>query len=321
MSIFEKETSLSENKYPHLKEYYKAIHEAFWTPDHFVYDKDVRDFNVNLNDTEREVVKRLMLAVAQVENAVKTMWAHLDSRMPNSNVADVCHTFAGNEVIHKITYANLLKLLSLEHEFEYLKDIPAIDGRSKYLKKYLEGVNSRSNKEFTKSLILFVLLIENCSLFSQFATLASFKRHKNLLVNFGNIVTATAKEEAIHGQFGAELIKIIRKENPDWFDDEMEDKIRRNVRKALKAELGVLDWIFEKGELDFLKKKDLEEYLKFRFNYSLNQLGYTPEFEVGDISKLKFFETQTKSSINFDFFDTKNTDYVKRNLVTPEDWD
>ena len=59
-----------------------------------------------------------------------------------------------------------------------------------------------------------------------------------MFTNFTTVVNATSKEEAIHAQFGAELIKIIKHENPEWFDQEMEDKIRRNIRKALTAEEG-----------------------------------------------------------------------------------
>ena len=320
--IFAPSDSLNEI-YPHLTQYDQAIRMAFWTPEHFTYDKDVRDFQLNLNDSQREVIKRCMLAIGVVENKVKTFWARIDMRMPKSEIADVGHTFAGNEVIHKQTYKRLLDDLGLDKEFNKVFDIPCMDGRSKYLTKYLQGIRSRSDKEFTKSLILFTMLVENASLFTQFLLIASFNKYENLLTNFSSIVTATAKEENLHGQFGAELIKIIRNENPEWFDEEMEQKIRRNVRKAFKAETEVLDWIFEKGELDFMPKANVVEYLKTRFNYSLEQLGYTPEYEVDKdlLKNTKFFERMTKCSVAFDFFNEKGTEYSETNKITDEAWD
>ncbi len=324
MSIFEARRAIRPYEHPHLIKYAHAIHESFWTPEHFTYDRDVNDYLVKLNTTEQDILKKAMLAIGVIENKVKTFWARIDMRMPKTEIAIVGHTFAGNEVIHQLTYEKLLTLLGLEDEFDKVIDIPCMQGRSDYLTKYLQGVYSKSNKEFTKSLILFTLLVENASLFSQFLIVSSFKKHKNILSNFNSVISATAREENLHAKFGEELIKIIRSENPEWFDEEMESKIRRNVRKALVAETEVLDWIFEKGELDFLPKESIIEYLKSRFNKSLNQIGYSNEFEINDklLEPTEFLEVQLMASSSFDFFNEKSTDYSQNTAFDEEDlWD
>ena len=324
MSIFEARRAIKPYEHPHLIKYAHAIHESFWTPEHFTYDRDVNDYLVKLNTTEQDILKKAMLAIGVIENKVKTFWARIDMRMPKTEIAIVGHTFAGNEVIHQLTYEKLLTLLGLEDEFDKVIDIPCMQGRSDYLTKYLQGVYSKSNKEFTKSLILFTSLVENASLFSQFLIVSSFKKHKNILSNFNSVISATAREENLHAKFGEELIKIIRSENPEWFDEEMESKIRRNVRKALVAETEVLDWIFEKGELDFLPKESIIEYLKSRFNKSLNQIGYSNEFEINDklLEPTEFLEVQLMASSSFDFFNEKSTDYSQNTAFDEEDlWD
>lgn len=324
MSIFEARRAIKPYEHPHLIKYAHAIHESFWTPEHFTYDRDVNDYLVKLNTTEQDILKKAMLAIGVIENKVKTFWARIDMRMPKTEIAIVGHTFAGNEVIHQLTYEKLLTLLGLEDEFDKVIDIPCMQGRSDYLTKYLQGVYSKSNKEFTKSLILFTLLVENASLFSQFLIVSSFKKHKNILSNFNSVISATAREENLHAKFGEELIKIIRSENPEWFDEEMESKIRRNVRKALVAETEVLDWVFEKGELDFLPKESIIEYLKSRFNKSLNQIGYSNEFEINDklLEPTEFLEVQLMASSSFDFFNEKSTDYSQNTAFDEEDlWD
>ena len=321
--IFSNRDSIQPYEYPHLLKYVDAIHEAFWTPDHFTYDRDVLDFKTKLKPHEQEAIKRAMLAIGIVENKVKAFWSRIDIRMPKVEIADVGQTFGGNEIIHRRTYEKLLNLLGLGKEFENVKNIPCMENRSKYLSKYLSGINSRSDKEFTKSLILFSLLVENASLFSQFLTVSSFNKYRGqVLSNFNTVISATSREERLHGQFGAELVKIIRKEKPEWFDQDMEDKIRRNVRKAYRAEVGVLDWMFEKGELEFMPKTNILEYLKYRFNNSLEQMGYSNEYEIDDIllEKSEFFEIDTKCSVSFDFFDRKSSDYSQTNLVTENDW-
>lgn len=326
--IFKPNERLQNDEFHHLLRYMQAIHQAFWHPDHFTYDRDVRDFTINLTPFERQVITRCMLAIGVVENKVKTFWARVDMRCPISEVADVAHTFAGNEVIHKVTYKMLLDYLGLDKEFETIFEVPCMKGRAEYLSKYLKGLtttqeNKVSDKEFTKSLILFTALVENASLFSQFLLISSFNKYQNRLANFATVVSATAREENLHGQFGAELIRIIREQHPEWFDDAMEAKVRRNIIKAYEAECGVLEWIFEGGELEFMPKVAVREYLKKRFNLSLNQLGYEDEFELDEdlLECTNYFDTSVKCSVSFDFFNEKSVDYAKTNLVTEDDWE
>lgn len=311
MSIFDKRENIQPYEYPHLLDFMRAIHQSFWLPEHFTYDRDAQEYLVKLNDVERDVVKKAMLAIGMIENKVKTFWGHLDMRLPKPEIASVGFSFSNSEVIHQHTQQRLLEVLGLEKEFETLNEIPCMKGRAEYLSKYLEGMHSHSDKEFTKSLILFTLLIENASLFSQFVTLASFKKYKNILTNFSSVIGAISREEDLHARFGEEIIKIIREENPEWFDYEMEAKIRRNVQKAYTAELEVIEWMFEKGELEFLSKAEIIEYLKLRFNNSLSRIGYEPEFEVNQelLKKTEFFEVQLKATASFDFFNEKSSDY------------
>jgi ribonucleoside-diphosphate reductase beta chain len=93
-------------------------------------------------------------------------------------------TFAESEVRHKDAYAQLLRILGLEEEFQNVVEIPAIKDRIAYLSKYLDGTRSKDDKMYTKSVLLFSLFIEHVSLFSQFLIMMSFNKDKNLLKVF-----------------------------------------------------------------------------------------------------------------------------------------
>lgn len=322
MNIFEERKKLKPYEYPQLELYGKAILKAFWEADHFTYDRDVKDFNTELTDNERNIVERSMLSIAVVENKVKSFWARIDQKMPKTEISNVGYIFAMNEVVHQDAYSKLLTLLNLNDKFDTISEIPAIQDRIVYLSKYLDGVNSKNNKEFTKSLILFTLLVENCSLFTQFLTISSFCKYKNKLKNFDKVISATAREEQIHGKFGAELIKIIKKENPDWFDDEMEQKTYRAIKKAYDAEVKVLNWIFENGELEWISKLEILEFLKYRLNDSLIQMDYKPFFDINPdlLNKSNYLELAINTTNDFDFFDGKSTDYSKKEMTDESMW-
>lgn len=240
---------------------------------------DIQDFNTKLTDTEKSIIKNTLLAISQIEVSVKKFWTKLGDRFPKAEFEQVGVTFGESEVRHADAYSHLLQVLSLNNDFAILLENPVIQGRVEYLTKYLKGASDNSDEAFTLTLTLFSLFIENVSLFSQFAIIKSFNKHKNLLKDIDNVVQATQKEELIHALFGVYIIEQIKKENPEWFNEDFYDKIYRASKKAFEAEVKILDWIFEKGELPFLSKESLVEFIKYRFNDSVAMIGGKEVFE------------------------------------------
>ena len=320
-NIFMPRVNILPYEYPQLLAYKDAIRHSYWIDTEFNFTEDIQDFKVTLSSQERDVIKKTMLAIAQIEVNVKTFWADMYKRMPITEVGDVGMTFAESEVRHKDAYARLLRILGLEKEFQNVIEVPAIKGRLKYLKKYLNGTRSKDDKMYTKSVLLFSLFIEHVSLFSQFLIMMSFNKDKNVLKGISNVVEATSKEEEIHGNFGAEIINIIKKENPEWFDEEFEELIYSACKKAYTAECGILDWIFEKGELKFLSKETIQNFIKNRFNNSLEKIGMKSIFEV-DSELLKcteWFDIEILGTKEGDFFYKKSVDYNKKSKSITED--
>jgi ribonucleoside-diphosphate reductase beta chain len=320
-NIFEKRVNILPYQYPQLLAYKDAIRHSYWIHTEFNFTTDIDDFKTKISKEERAVIERSMLAIAQIEVNVKTFWADLYKRMPITEIGDVGMTFAESEVRHKDAYAQLLLILGLEKEFENVIEIPAIKDRIEYLSKYLDGTRSRDNKMYTKSVLLFSLFIEHVSLFSQFFIMMSFNKERNLFKGISNVVEATSKEEEIHGNFGSELINIIKAENPEWFDEEFEQLIDSACQKAYKAECKILDWIFENGELEFLSKETVKHFIKNRFNNSLGRIGMKPVFEVDftEIEKTLWFDVEILSTKEGDFFYKKSTDYNKKSKSITED--
>ena len=320
-NIFMPRVNILPYEYPSLLAYKDAIRHSYWIDTEFNFTTDIDDFKTKISDDEREVIKRSMLAIAQIEVNVKTFWADLYKRMPITEIGDVGMTFAESEVRHKDAYARLLRILGLEEEFMHVVQIPAIKDRIAYLTKYLDGTRSKDNKMYTKSVLLFSLFIEHVSLFSQFLIMMSFNKEKNLFKGISNVVEATSKEEEIHGNFGSELINIIKEENPEWFDEEFEQLIDSACKKAYIAECKILDWIFEKGELSFLTKDTIKSFIQNRFNNSLARIGMKPVFEVdfSEIEKTLWFDVEILSTKEGDFFYKKQIDYNKKSQSITED--
>src|SRR5699024_3646446 len=163
-------------------------------------------------------------------------------------IGSVGATFAESEVRHHDAYSHLLEILGLNKEFEDLKKKPVIMRRVQYLESALKNSKSEDTRQYTESILLFSLFIEHVSLFSQFLIIMAFNKHKNMLKGISNVVEATSKEEQIHGDFGIDIINIIKEEQPEWFDKSYELLIQQLCEDAFIAESKIVDWIFEEGE-------------------------------------------------------------------------
>ena len=320
--LFEKRINLKPYEYPHLYEYVPAIRHSYWIHSEFNFTSDIQDFKSRLSDTERSAIKNTMLAISQIEVAVKSFWGDLYHRVPKPEIGSVGSTFAESEVRHADAYSHLLEILGLNNEFKKLKKKPAIMKRVRYLETALKNSRSDDNREYAESILLFSLFIEHVSLFSQFLIIMAFNKHKNMLKGISNVVEATSKEEQIHGDFGIDLIKILQKENPDWFTKEYHKNIQNMCKEAFEAEKDVVDWIFEKGELDFLPKAVVNEFLKNRFNNSLESIGIDKVFDIDQdlVSQTEWFDDEIIGTKHGDFFVKRSINYSKRTQsITSDD--
>ena len=318
--IFRKRVNLKPYEYPQLIEYLEAIRHSYWVHTEFNYSSDVQDMKVKMTEAEVDIVKKAMLAISQIEVQVKSFWSKIGDKMPKPEVQAVGVTFGESEVRHADAYSNLLEIMGLNEEFEKLVDVPAIKKRIAYLEQSIQA--PIDNKDYFHKIILFSMFVENVSLFSQFLIMMAFNKHKNLLKGISNAVEATSKEEDIHARFGFELVNIIREENPEWFSKDTINEVNRLCREAYKAESAIVDWIYGDSDLDFLPKETVKEFLKHRFNQSLQSIDMKPIYEVDQqmVESTNWFVEEILSTKNIDFFVKRSTAYSKKTKAfTSED--
>jgi len=232
--IFSERTQLKPYEYGDFLDYVDAIRNSYWVHTEFNFDGDVQDYKVNTTPAEKTVIKRTMLAIAQIEVQVKTFWSDIYEEMPKAEVGNVGMTFAESEVRHMDAYSHLLDVLGITDDFEQVTEEPAIKQRIEYLDSYLEKRSSGDQREYVRSILLFSTFVEHVSLFSQFLIMTSFDKHEKKFKGIANAVEATSKEEQIHGLFGQELVETIRDEHPELFDDEFEQDIQGPVSKPTR---------------------------------------------------------------------------------------
>lgn len=321
LRIFDEQISRKPNLYSWTDKYMEAIHNGFWTDKEFNFKSDIQNFKVTLTEQEKEIIIRTLSAIGQIEVAVKTFWAKLGENLPHPSLADLGYVMANTEVIHNNAYERLLTVLGLEDVFEQNLKLDWIQGRVKYLKKYTHKFYKDSKKQYLYALILFTLFVENVSLFSQFYIINWFARFKNVLKDTDQQVKYTRNEENLHALIGIQIINTIRKEYPELFDEELEEKIRQEAIEAFESESKIVDWMVNGIQEEGLSASILKEFIKNRINESLKQIKFKKAFDV-DKELLKstvWFDEELLGENATDFFHSRPVGYAKKNQSFSEE--
>ncbi|MCB0632785.1 MAG: ribonucleotide-diphosphate reductase subunit beta [Saprospiraceae bacterium] len=314
--IFEHRLAYKPFEYPEVMDFIAPLHQTFWVHNEVDFTGDIQDFKVNLNECERNAIQRTLLAIAQVKVDVKSFWGNLYQHLPKPEFNGLGSTFAECEFRHSEAYARLLNVLGLESEFEKVLQTGVLMERIAFLKERAGDVKLDSEQQrFGLNLITFSILVENVSLFSQFATILSFTHFRGLLKNTSNIIAWTSKDEQIHANAGIYIFNQIVQENPSWLSEKYQDAIYDTARRSIEQEKAILDWIFETGELEHLSKAALLNFMKHRINTSLQQISLQPLFDIDRslLQKMNWFEAEVFANTLDDFFAKRPVEYSKHN--------
>jgi len=131
----------------------------------------------------------------------------------------------------------------------------------------------------------------------------------------------SVRDESLHSKMGIQLFRHMCQEYPELIED-AKPVIKEAAETMLELELKFIDKMFEKGDLENLKKEDLKNFIKRRINEKYKELGYDEvitDYNDESASELDWFYHLTGGQTHTDFFAIRPTDYSKAN--EGEDWD
>jgi ribonucleoside-diphosphate reductase beta chain len=300
--------------------------QSFWLYTEIPMQGDIKDWNENLNESEKNLVGNILLGFAQTECAVSDYWTGMVTKwFPKHEIKQMAMMFGSQETIHATAYSYLNESLGLD-DFEAFLHEPAIAEKFEYLTAVSSDwtyedleQNPTARQEVARSLAIFSAFAEGVSLYSSFAVLYSFQM-RNMLKGIGQQMKWSVRDESLHSKMGCQLFRHICEEYP-----ELKESVRESVEEAaylmVQMEHKFIDKMFELGDLENLKKEDLKHFITKRANEKLYELGYKSIFEFNDkkAANLDWFYHLTGGQTWTDFFSTRSTDYSKAN--EGEDWE
>lgn len=296
-------------EYDQADEYWLMQHQAHWLPSEISMAGDIQDWNISLSPSEKNVIGSILKGFTQVEVIVNDYWSRRVSKwFPKPEIVAMASAFADMETIHAHAYALLNESLGLDNFSAFLSEPTTKDKLDTLIE-----VKGTSNRDIARSLAIFSGFAEGVQLFSSFAVLMNFSRF-NKLKGVGQIVAFSVKDETLHSNAGCWLFRQLVKEYPDLWDRELKQDIYDAARNTIKLEDAFIDKAFELGAIEGLTPYDLKQFIRFRCNTKLSDLGLGSNWKninIQSLENLAWFDYLTTGVEHQDFFAGRVSSYSK----------
>lgn len=276
--------TLRPMKYPDFYEMYKNSIKNTWTVEEVDFSTDVNDLRNKMTASERHMIHRLVAFFATGDsivsnNLVLNLYKHINA--PEARMYLSRQLF--EEAVHVQFYLTLLDTYIPDHHereqaFAAVNNIPSIHTKAEFCFKWIDSIQNlhsletkEDRKQFVLNLICFATCIEGLFFFAAFAYVY-FLRSKGLLHGLAAGTNWVFRDESAHMAFALDVIKEVRKEEPDLFDDGLQRQIVTMIDEAVTCEMQFAEDLLS-GGISGLSIADMRQYLEYIADQRLALLG------------------------------------------------
>jgi ribonucleoside-diphosphate reductase beta chain len=276
--------TLRPMKYPDFYEMYRNAIKNTWTVEEVDFSMDVNDLRVKMTAAERHLINRLVAFFATGDsivsnNLVLNLYKHINAPEARMYLSRQLY----EEALHVQFYLTLLDTYIPDHAereqaFAAVENIPSIKKKAEFCLKWIDSINDldslqtiEDRRKFLLNLICFASCIEGLFFFAAFAYVY-FLRSKGLLHGLASGTNWVFRDESAHMSFAYEVVKKVRNEEPELFDDNLTRDIATMLDEAVECEMQFAEDILS-GGVAGLSVADMKQYLEYIADQRLAMLG------------------------------------------------
>lgn len=279
-----------------------------------------------LSDDERTIIKRSLGFFSTADSLVANNLVLAIYRLiTNPECRQYLLRQAFEEAIHTHAYQYCIESLGMDEGeiFNMYHEVPSVATKASWAIKYTKEINEpgfntgtlETDKALLKNLIAYYCVLEGIFFYCGFTQILSMGR-RNKMTGTSEQFQYILRDESMHVNFGIDVINQIKLENPELWDQEMQESALSMILEGTKHEVAYARDTMPRGVLG-MNANMMEEYLQFIANRRLAQIGLAEQFpgvknpfpwmsEIMDLKKEK------------NFFETRVTDYQTGGALT---WD
>jgi ribonucleoside-diphosphate reductase beta chain len=309
--------TLRPMRYPTFFEMFKDGIRNTWTVEEVDFSTDLVDLRSRLTPAEIHLIQRLVAFFATGDsivsnNLVLNLYKHINS--PEARLYLSRQLF--EEAVHVQFYLTLLDNYvpdpgARAAAFAAVENIPSITKKAQFCMRWMDSIQkldelrtAEERRQFLLNLICFAGCIEGLFFFAAFAYVY-FLRSRGLLNGLAAGTNWVFRDESCHLEFAFEVVNVVRSEEPELFDAELEQQIVEMMKDAVDCELQFAEDLLS-GGVAGLSVREMRQYLEYVADSRVARLGMEPIF--GSKNPFAFMELQDVQELT-NFFERRVSAY------------
>ena len=294
-------------RYPWAYEAWLQQQRIHWLPEEVPLADDVKDWQKNLTQSERNLLTQIFRFFTQADVEVNNCYMkHYSQVFKPTEVLMMLSAFSNIETVHIAAYSHLLDTIGMP-EIEYTAFLKYKEMKDKY--DYMHSFSVANKTEIAKTLAAFGAFTEGLQLFASFAILMNFPRF-NKMKGMGQIVSWSVRDETLHCLSVIRLFRTFVQENPEIWTEEFRRDLYLVCATIVDHEDAFIDLAFELGGVQGLDASLTKQYIRFIADRRLQQLGLEPLYKI-EKNPLPWLDEMLNAVEHANFFENRATEYSK----------
>lgn len=313
--------NLNTTKYPWAKSLYQVMVGNFWLPEKVSGLKDdARMFQSDLSTEEQRAYKGILSFLTFLDSLQTVNLPHFSEYVTSPEVNLILSIQAYQEAIHSQSYATILESVVESKErdeiYYFWRTDKILLERNTYIGQiYEDFVNDPTDANFFRGIVANFLL-ESIYFYNGFAFFDSLVDRMKMLAT-GRMIAYIRRDELTHITIFANLIREIRKEFPDIYNEEL---IREMMRMAVTQEIEWSKHILG-DRIPGISGETTEGYTRWLANNRLAMLNIGPLYPEAVTNPYKHLDRlQDTNSDKSNFFETTVVNYTQSTSMNGS-WD
>lgn len=313
MSLLKPALSYKPFQYPWAYDYWKKQQQVHWMADEVPLGPDIRDWNYNLSEEERNLLTQIFRFFTQADVEVNDCYMTKYSQVfKPTEIKMMLAAFSNIETVHIAAYSHLLDTIGMpESEYAAFLEYEAMRNKHDYMEQF--GVDSA--EDILTTLAMFGGFTEGVQLFASFAMLMNFPRF-NKMKGMGQIISWSVRDESLHCEGIIRLFHEFARET-QALTPQVKNNILNHAEEVVRMEDAFIDLAFELGGVQGMEAQDIKRYVRFITDWRLNQLGLQPIFMI-EQHPLPWLSPLLNGVEHANFFEQRATEYSK--VATKGSW-
>ena len=295
---------------------YRAGKNNNWNPEEVPMTKDTQNWKSEdvLSDDERLIIKRCLGFFAGSESLVGNNLFTLFKYITDPECRQYMARQMYEECLHNDTIVYICDSLDLEIDEVYkaYQTIPSIKAKDDFLMNVTSNLNGKNIdtstpegiREVIKAAFIYWIVCEGTFFYSGFAMLLAMS---DKIPGIAEQIQYTLRDESIHIKFGTNVLNKIREQNPDVWDENLDEELVGYLKQAVELEISYAKEVLPKGILG-LNADMFVNYMQNIANRRLTSLGMIEQYESSE-NPFPWLSETIDLDKQKNFFESKVTEY------------